>query len=195
MSGKLDKALSSGETLQVFTNGTLIGTAVVNGTDWEISDTNAYSAAWSYTAKVTNVTGSSAVATQNVTMDLSEAAPVITKVLDSASASIANAGTTTNGLSSVSGTGTTAGDIIYLYDNSVTNLIGTATVDSSLNWTVSGLSLAAGSQTFAAKEYDTLKNLSVMSNNWTVTAGGNNMLTNGDFSQGNTGFTLSLIHI
>ena len=191
VSGTLGSPLLAGDVVKVYADGVLIGNATVNaaGTAWEITDTNGYSGNWVYSANVVSASGkTSATAYQPVHTDLSEAAPVITGVVDTASTSVANTGTTTKEISSVSGTGN-AGDTIYLYDNSVTQLIGTATVASNGTWTVSGFALGVGSQTFAAKQYDVLNNLSTFSNTWQVTSDGRNLLVNGDFSAGNTGFT------
>jgi hypothetical protein len=100
-------------------------------------------------------------ATQVVNTDLTEAAPVITGVFDTASSTttIANNGTTANALSTVSGTAgggaAAVGSKIYLYDNNYTTLVGTAVVDSSGNWSVTSLTgTFGGSNTFAAKQVD-----------------------------------------
>ena len=191
VSGSISAALSANQTVKIYSNGVLIGDAVVNGTQWEITDIAAYSADWIYTAQVVdssaNTTGPFKAC--KVTTDFTEVAPVITAVTDTVSASIANAGTTTNALSSVSGTGN-AGDTIYLYDNSNSNLVGTAIVSSDGTWSVSSLTgVFTGSNTFSAKQVDTQGNQSVLSNLWTVTSYGSNLLTNGDFSNGMTGYT------
>ena len=184
ISGTLATPLAAGSVVKVFSNGTLLGNATVNaaGTAWEITDTAAHSANWTYRADVVNssnvVTGS---ATQVVTTDFTEGAPVITSVTDSANASIANAGTTANALSTVTGTGV-AGDTIYLYDNTSTNLVGSATVGSNGVWAISNLNVGAGSNTFSAKQVDAQGNESVLSNTWTVSTAGTNLISNGDFA-------------
>jgi hypothetical protein len=195
VSGTLADPLPAGSVVKVYANGTLLGNATVNtaGTAWEYTDTAGYSANWTYRADVVNssnvVTGS---ATQIVTTDFTEAAPVITGVVDAASTLIANAGTTTSALSSVSGTGL-AGDTLYLYDNSTNNLVGTTTVGADGKWTITGLitktAVGTGSNTFSAKQVDVVGNESVLSNTWVVTASATNALSNGDFSAGNSGFT------
>jgi len=196
VSGTLDAPLTSGQTLKVYANGVLIGDAVVNGQAWEITDLTGYTANWTYTAKVVDSVGNAGpVATQVVNTDFTEAAPVITAVTDSASASIANNGTTTNTLSTVSGTGN-AGDTIYLYDNTGTNLVGTTSVASNGTWSISVASssgLAAGSNVFSARQVDVLGNSSGLSNLWTVSTS-SNMLVNGDFTSGNTGFTNNMLY-
>jgi hypothetical protein len=194
LSGTLSAPLDAGDVVKVYANGTLIGTATVNaaGTAWEITDTSGYNAGWTYTAQVVdsqNATGP--MATQVVNADLTEAAPVITGVFDTASSTttIANNGTTTNTLSTVKGTGV-AGDTVYLYDNNYTTLVGTAVVDSSGNWSVTSLTgTFGGSNTFAAKQVDVQGNQSNLSNQWTVTSklidSGENFLT-GTFDTLNT---------
>jgi hypothetical protein len=195
VSGTVATPLAAGDVVKVYANGTLMGNATVNaaGTAWEITDTNGYTGSWTYRADV--VSSSNAVigsSTQAVATDFSEAAPVITAVTDSASVSVANAGTTTNVLSTVSGTGN-AGDTIYLYDNSSTNLVGSTVVGADGKWTVAGLNtslgVGAGNNIFSAKQIDALGNESVLSNLWTVSSsGGTNLVNNGDFNS-ITGFT------
>jgi|GEM_PF-3393656 len=191
VSGTLDAPLTSGQTLKVYANGVLIGNAVVNGQAWEITDLTGYTANWTYTAKVVDSAGNAGpVATQVVNTDFTEAPPVITSVTDSANTSIGNNGTTTNTLSTVSGTGN-AGDTVYLYDNTGTNLVGTTTVASNGTWSISIASstgVGYGSNAFSAKQVDALGNISGLSNVWTVTSN-NELVTNGTFSNGTTAWT------
>ncbi|OYU30014.1 MAG: hypothetical protein CFE39_15715 [Comamonadaceae bacterium PBBC2] len=188
VSGFLDQPLNSGDVVKVFSNGTLIGNAVVSGTQWEITDPNAYTANWKYTAQVVPTSGTPGpLASQIVTTDLSEAAPVILSVVDSAGAAIAVNTSTTKSVGAVTGTGL-AGDIVYLYDNTATNLVGTTTVQPDGTWVITPTATSTGSNTFAAKQLDPSGNLSALSNLYAVTSNGTNMLTNGDFSQGDTGF-------
>jgi hypothetical protein len=199
ISGTVATPLASGDVVKVYANGTLIGNATVNaaGTAWEITDTAGYNASWVYSANIVSASGTSTTAFQPVTADLTEAAPVITGVFDTANSTttIANNGTTTKALSAVKGTGL-AGDTIYLYDNTYTNLVGTAVVDGSGNWSVTSLTgTFNGSNTFVAKQLDVNGNLSVTSNVWTVTSSGTNMLANGDFTEGVTGFNTALTKI
>ncbi|WP_233254705.1 hypothetical protein [Limnohabitans sp. 2KL-51] len=192
ISGTVATPLAAGDVVKVYANGTLIGNATVNaaGTAWEITDTAGYNASWVYSANIVSASGTSTTAYQPVNADLTEAAPVITGVFDTASSTtIANNGTTTNALSTVKGTGV-AGDTIYLYDNSINTLVGSAVVDGSGNWAVPITQpLTYSSNTFSAKQVDAQGNQSVLSNLWTVTAPAANVLDNGDFSNGNTGFT------
>ena len=85
--------MEADQTLKVYANGAEIGNAVVSGTNWQITDTAGYSANWTYTAKVIDAQSlSGPVASQVVTTDFVEAAPVITAVTDVATATIANGG-------------------------------------------------------------------------------------------------------
>lgn len=92
ISGAISAPLVSGETVKVFSNGTLIGTAVVSGTQWEITDNAGYgtSASWTYTAKVVNASADGALATQVVNTDLSGTAPVITSVISSSNTNLSS---------------------------------------------------------------------------------------------------------
>ncbi|WP_300711907.1 Ig-like domain-containing protein [Limnohabitans sp.] len=196
VSGTLDAVLITGQVLKVYSNGTYIGDAVVNGKAWEITDTTGYTTGWTYTAKVQDGSGNTGpTTTQIVNTDFTEAAPVITSVIDTANASIGIGGTTTSALSTVSGTGT-AGDTVYLYDNTGTNLVGSTTVAAGGAWSISGLAtndaVGGGTNTFSARQMDSLGNVSVLSNTWTVTAAGSNLLTNGNFASGFTGFSSGL---
>jgi hypothetical protein len=202
VSGSISAALTTGQSVEVYANGVKIGNAVVNGTQWAITDLNGYgtNASWTYTAKVVNTAGTSGtVATQLVNTDFVESAPTITGVLDTANASVGATGTnsgnlnpTTNALTSVSGTASAgaaaAGSMIYLYDNSNTNLVGSAVVDGSGNWTVSGLKITIAANSFAAKQVDVNGNESPLSNLWTVNTTANG-ITNGNFSSDLVGFT------
>ncbi len=195
VSGTLETALTGGQTLKVYANGNELPASAISfsadGLTWVVTDTNGYNANWVYRADV--ISGGTVIgsATQVVTTDLTEAAPVITVVTDSASTSVAHNGSTSNTLSTVSGTGV-AGDTIYLYDNSGTNLVGTTTVAADGTWSISGLAtngaVGAGSNTFSARMIDGLGNASVLSNLWTVSAAAD-VLTNGDFDNGLTGWT------
>ncbi|PUE42233.1 hypothetical protein B9Z49_21155, partial [Limnohabitans sp. 2KL-51] len=197
ISGTVATPLASGDVVKVYANGNPIGNATVNaaGTAWEITDTAGYNASWVYSANIVSASGTSSTAYQPVNADLTEAAPVITGVFDTASSTttIANNGTTTNSLSTVKGTGV-AGDTIYLYDNTYTTLVGTAVVDGTGNWSVTSLTgTVAGSNTFAAKQVDAQGNHSVMSNQWTV---GTNQFGDGSFAAGAlpAGFTTGLTY-
>jgi VCBS repeat-containing protein len=196
VSGTISAALGTNEVVEVYANGTKIGNARVVGTAWDITDLNGYNANWTYTAKVANPTTSSsgATATQVVTTDFTVDAPVITGVFDSAvagAATVAHNGSTTSPLASVSGTAS-ANALVYLYDNTSTNLVGTAVADASGNWTVSGFGVLPTANTFAAKQVDVHGNESVLSNLWTVTTTSSGGF-NGNFDSGSeTGFATDL---
>jgi hypothetical protein len=141
--------------LKVYANGVEVGNAVVDGTQWAITDLNGYTAGWTYTAKVINSSGVfGPMATQRVTNDVTESAPVITGIFDTAGASIVQVSSLTNALGSIKGTGT-AGSTISLYDSTYTKLVGTALVDNSGQWSVdSVLNGLGGSSNFIAVQTD-----------------------------------------
>jgi len=208
VSGSISAALTTGQSVEVYANGVKIGNAVVNGTQWEITDLTGYgtNASWTYTAQVVNTAGTTGpVATQLVNTDFVESAPTITSVRDTANAAVGATGTnsgnlnpTSNALSSVSGSASAgaaaAGSMIYLYDNSNTNLVGSAVVDGSGNWTVSGLNITIAANQFAAKQVDVNGNESPLSNLWTVNTTANG-ITNGNFSSDLTGFTTDVLRV
>lgn len=201
LTGTLNTALTAGQIVQVFSNGTLIGSATVaaNGRNWEITDPNGYNANWTYTAKVVGATGiSGTVATRIVTLDVTaDAAPVITSVTDSAAVSLANNAATVNAIASVSGTGV-AYSTVYLYNNNGENLVGSTAVTANGTWTITGLAAnsAVGntangnsSNTFVAVQVDPLGNQSLSSNLWTITSGATNLISNGTFTTNASGWT------
>ncbi|WP_205872763.1 Ig-like domain-containing protein [Limnohabitans planktonicus] len=203
VSGFLSSPLAAGEVVNVYANGTLIGTATVatGGTTWAITDLSAYgtNASWTYTAKVVDASNTAGpVAEQIVNTDLTQAKPVITGVFDTVNSSttIANGASTANVLSTVKGTAA-AGETIYLYDNTGANLVGSATVGANGLWSITGLAsnsaLGAGSNTFAAVQTDVNGNISALSNLWTVSAPTANGIANGRFETGDlTGFSTTL---
>ncbi|PUE15613.1 hypothetical protein B9Z38_12780 [Limnohabitans sp. MMS-10A-160] len=198
VSGTISAALGTNEVVKVYANGTEIGSARVVGQAWDITDLNGYNASanWTYTAKVVNTsTNSSGVlATQVVTTDFAEAAPVITGVFDSEAAgatTIANNGSTVNPIQQVSGTAS-ANAMVYLYDNTSTNLVGSAMADANGNWEVSGFGVLPKANTFSAKQVDVHGNESSLSNLWNVTTTASGGF-NGNFdSGGNTGFATDM---
>lgn len=144
VSGTLSAPLETGEKVAVYSNGTLIGYATVNGQAWEITDTNGYSAGWTYTAKVVDGAGNAGpVQTQVVNADLTVSAPVITAVSNGSNVTSGTGnltGISTSAITSISGTSTEAdGTVVYVYDNTSSNLVGTATVTSGA-WAITSQS-------------------------------------------------------
>ncbi|MEY3533380.1 MAG: hypothetical protein RI979_1404, partial [Pseudomonadota bacterium] len=95
VTGTIATALSSGDRVEVYADGVLIGNATVTGTNWTITDTAAHTANWTYTAKLVTASGT-ASATTFVVYDAVEAAPAITGVTDS-KGNAAASGTLTSG--------------------------------------------------------------------------------------------------
>jgi hypothetical protein len=98
VTGTIAANLASGDKVEVYANGVLIGNATVSGTSWTITDTNSYTSNWTYTAKLVASSGNSS-ATTNVVYDATEAAPVITSVTDSGGGNVtpSTSSTSTNG--------------------------------------------------------------------------------------------------
>jgi hypothetical protein len=188
ISGAISAPLVSGETVKVFSNGTLIGTAVVSGTQWEITDNAGYgtSASWTYTAKVVNASADGTLATQLVNTDLSAAAPVITSVIDANNNTVSAGGTTTTTVKAVHGT-STAGDVVMVYDNAT--LLASVVAAADGTWSVYVPYPVTGANTFAAYALDANGNQSALSTSYAATSAAMNLVTNSDFSAGNTGFT------
>ena len=188
VSGFLDTPLATGDVVKVYSNGTLLGNAVVDGTQWTITDPNAYTGNWTYGASIVDSTGAAGpMATQSVSTDFVEVAPVITGVVNTDGQSIAHQAYSGYALGSISGTGT-AGATVYVYESNG-NAVGSAVVSSTGSWTVTSPTASAMANTFAARQIDAQGNESVNSNLWSVSSTGTNLLTNGDLSAGATGFT------
>ncbi|PUE22823.1 hypothetical protein B9Z38_15035 [Limnohabitans sp. MMS-10A-160] len=197
VSGTLSAPLAAGETLKVFVGGVEIPAANIKvvGNAWEATDLNGYGtdASWTYTAQVVNSVSSGTLATQVVNSDYVAAPPVITAAYDAANASIADAGSTTKAITKLSGT-SEPNAMVYLYDNTSTNLVGSAMADGSGAWTVTSLNITVPTNQFAAKQLDINGNLSGFSNIWDVNSSGNG-LDNGNFSAGMTGYTTDITPI
>ena len=177
VSGSVSAALGANEMVKVYANGAEIGNATVSGTQWEITDLSAYNANWTYTAKVVDTTGGAGPvsATTSVTLDTASSAVTISSVMETGGTTAITDGSgtlaSTKVITTVNGTGGTAGDIVYVYDSSSTNLIGSATVAAGGAWSITGLSLPAGPHTFAAVQRDALGNISPNSNLFKLAAG------------------------
>ena len=201
VSGTLDVPLAAGEVVKLYSTVSgvenLIGTAVVNaaGTAWEMTDLTAYTDSWTYTARVMSGSNTVSVRTQAVTVDMAEAAPVITAVSNGANIT-SGAGdqigtsVSTSAVSTISGTGI-AGDVVYVYDNSVSKLVGTATVAANGTWSLTALNRnTTGTHQFMAVQMDQSGNVSPFSNSHTVTLDVNLVPSaNGSLTSGATGFT------
>ena len=200
VSGTLDIPLASDEVVKLYSTvsgvETLIGTAVINaaGTAWEMTDLNAYTGSWVYTARVMSGSNTVSVRTQTVTVDTAEVAPVITAIsngvnITSGAGDQVGATISTSAVSSISGTGI-AGDLVYVYDNSVSKLVGMATVASNGTWSLTALNRnTTGTHQFMAVQMDQGGNISPFSNSHTVTLDVNLVPSaNGSFVSGATGF-------
>ena len=113
VSGALSAPLGANDVLEVYANGVKVGNATVSGTQWTLTDPAAYSANWTYTAKVVDAAGGvGPQASQGITLDNTEAAATITSVMESGgTAAITDgSGTVTSAkvITTVSGTGTSA---------------------------------------------------------------------------------------
>jgi hypothetical protein len=207
LSGFISAPLGAGEVVKVYANGTFLGDATVasGGTTWSYTDVNGYNANWTYSARVVDAVGNLGTANNNgagqlVTLNTStEPPPVISSVLDvnANNASVANGGSSGNSVFTINGTGHAAGDVVYVYDNSRTQFLGSATVQSNLSWSLPNVTMpGAGTQNFYAYQVDSVGLMSNWSSAYTVTAAGANVLSNGDFSstitQANAGSSVSV---
>ena len=90
----------------------------------------------------------------------------------------------------VSGTAT-PNSIVYVYDNSLTNIVGSVVADGNGNWNLPNVYTETANNNFVVKSLDTNGNESVLSNVVSVGAG-TSQVPNGNFDSGMTGFTSDL---
>jgi hypothetical protein len=188
VSGYVDEPLAAGETVKVYSNGVLIGDAVVNGTQWAITDPKGYAGNWTYSANVVSGGVAGTTATQVVNADMVTIdAPVITSAGTDAAftTTIANNGTTTDNTLVVKGTGV-PGSYITLYDNSLSAVVKTnILVGANGEWVadLTGTPLPNGVQNFYAQQSNVNGAASALSDAYVVTINGTtpNLVVNGSF--------------
>jgi hypothetical protein len=202
ISGTVATPLAAGDVVKVYANGNLLGNATVNsaGTAWAITDPNAYTGSWVYSANVVRASGTSTTAVQPVNLDTSTlAAPVITSVGTDATFAtvVAHNGSTGDNTLVVKGTGV-PGSFITLYDNTSGFAVKSGVlVNSSGEWTadLTSTPLFNGTHNFFAAQSNAQGVVSPLSNQYTASVLFN-LVSNGSFESpvvtaGTFGTTLS----
>lgn len=91
VSGLLATALASGQYVEVFSNGSSLGHAIVNGTNWTISDTIA-AGGENYTAKVMNANGTEVAASNSYAVNTPPTSVPKLTILDNANTDLIGGG-------------------------------------------------------------------------------------------------------
>ena len=142
----------AGDTVTVYDGTTVIGTATVDSNgNWSMTvGTALIDGKHVITATQADAAGNVSGASKAVNITIEPAAPVITSPTDGTS--------TNNNKPTISGTGQ-AGDTVTVYDG--TTVIGTATVDSNGNWSMTvGTALIDGKHVITATQADAAGNVS-----------------------------------
>jgi hypothetical protein len=165
---------TAGHTITVYDGATVIGSTTIksDGT-WSFKPaTDLSKGKHTITVVDTNQAGTSSAHSDADIITITTAtasAPVITNVADATTAhtgTVAAGGTTADSHPTISGTGT-AGDTIYIYQNSA--LCGSTTVDSSGKWSLKLTgALTEGSHTMTATQFASGQSESALSNAWTI---------------------------
>lgn len=181
ISGSLSAALLAGESVAVYGNGSLLGTATVNGQSWSLTPTLPATAGTTYaiTARVISDLGLLGPLSANRAFILDTVAPSTTAAIVSLTD---NAGVQTGPISpggssddttpSLAGTLSAAllsGETLRVFDGAT--LLGNAAVNAAtLTWTYTPApALALGSHTFSVAVADAAGNLGPASAPWPLT--------------------------
>jgi len=153
---------------------TVLGTTTADGSgNWTITVSTLASGSHTLTVKAKDAAGneSGASSSFSVTIDTTAPnAPTGLDVLASSDSGTSNTDNiTSNNTPTVSGAGAEPGSTVTLYDTNGTTVLGTATADSSGNWSVTTSTLADGTHTLTAKVKDTAGNVGAASSSLTVT--------------------------
>jgi predicted hotdog family 3-hydroxylacyl-ACP dehydratase len=173
----------AGDTVTVYDGTTVIGTATVdsNGNWSMIVGTALADGNHVITAIQADAAGNASGASNTVNLKIVPSAPVITSPTDGTS--------TSNNKPTISGTGQ-AGDTVTVYDG--TTVIGTATVDSTGNWSLTpATALADGKNVLTATQADAAGNVSGVSNtvNITIVPAPSTILAHGLYNGSGTGIS------
>ncbi|MDR3598285.1 Ig-like domain-containing protein [Clostridium sp.] len=169
----------AGDTVTVYDGTTAIGTATVDSNgNWSLTPATALADGnHVITATQADAAGNTSGVSNRVNLTIVPSAPVITSPTDGTS--------TSNNKPTISGTGQ-AGDTVTVYDG--TTVIGTATVDSNGNWSLTpATALADGNHVITATQTDSGGNVSGVSNTVNITIAPSSILQHGIYSGTGTG--------
>ena len=153
---------------------TVLGTTTADSSgNWTITASTLAGGSHTLTVKAKDAAGNESGASSSLSVTIDTTAPNAPTGLDVLASS--DSGTsntdniTSNNTPTVSGAGAEPGSTVKLYDTDGTTVLGTATADSSGNWSVTTSALADGTHTLTAKVTDTAGNVGAASSSLTVT--------------------------
>ena len=157
--GTIDAA-DAGLAITVYDGATLVGTTTANaGGNWSLAGVTLAAGANSLTAQATDAAGNTGTSAAFVaTLDTTPPALTVTGISPDTGVS-ATDGLTNVAIVAVSGTidAADAGLSISVYDGAT--LIGTTTADTGGNWSLAGVTLAAGVNSLTAQATDAAGNI------------------------------------
>ncbi|KAA8713456.1 Ig-like domain-containing protein, partial [Morganella psychrotolerans] len=177
--GQLDGALSATESVHVYRDGKLAGTAKVTGKTWVYTDNLASDGHYEYTAKVVDKAGNEGAVSDKYAMTLDTTAPTqvvtITEIMDDKApqtGKVDNGGFTNDDTPTLNGklsAALAAGETVSVYRDNVK--IGTATVaEDGLGWSYTDKELKdATTYVYTAYAEDAAGNLGPVSDKYTIT--------------------------
>ncbi len=153
---------------------TVLGTTTADGTGaWTITSSTLTDGVHTITTKVTDAAGNTSAGSAALTVTIDTTAPSASGTPDLASASDSGSSNTDNTTSVttpvITGSGAEVGATVTLYDTNGTTVLGTATADSSGNWSITSSTLSSGAHTLTTKVTDASGNTGVASAGLTVT--------------------------
>ncbi|TNV15159.1 BapA prefix-like domain-containing protein [Buttiauxella sp. B2] len=131
----------NGDTITLYSDNTVIGTATVSGGVWTITTTPLSDGPQDITATATDAAGNMSIPSADFTLTVYTTpltAPVVTGIVDNVGAiqtPLMNGSVTDDTTPTFNGTGT-VGSTVAIYDNGGTTPIGTAVVGANGTWTI-----------------------------------------------------------
>ena len=193
ISGTLSAALVAGESLQVFRNGSALGTALtVDGASWRFTDGRLNDGSYSYTVRVTDAEGAGPVsAAYAITVDtVNSKTATITSVTDNVSPStgtIRDGGSTNDPSPTLTGrlsSALTSGEELQILRNDVVIATSTSTSTNGVNWSFTDSGLSNGNYDYNVRVVDAAGNIGRESSTWdirvTLTGGSGKATVNPD---------------
>ncbi len=193
ISGTLSAPLVAGESLQVFRNGSALGTALtVDGASWRFTDGRLNDGSYSYTVRVTDAEGAGPVsAAYAITVDtVNSKTATITSVTDNVSPStgtIRDGGSTNDPSPTLAGrlsSALTSGEELQILRNDVVIATSTSTSTNGVNWSFTDSGLSNGNYDYNVRVVDAAGNIGRESSTWdirvTLTGGSGKATANPD---------------
>ncbi|WP_417533520.1 DUF4347 domain-containing protein [Marinobacterium stanieri] len=160
----------SGSTVEVFSDGSSLGTTTSTGGTWTFTPgSNLAEGAHTITAKATDTAGNTSGASSGLSITIDTTAPSAPSIasMSTDTGTSAGDGITTDTTPTLSGSGATANGAVSIYrDNSLQTSV---TADGAGNWSYTSPTLGNGTYSFTAHASDTAGNQSLASSSLSVT--------------------------